>query len=247
VFYVDSQSGEFLVLAAYATILLLIDPTKYLFGWRTAFTSDSDIGRIIGVQSKRTFLAKLHKKRVPTKRFDLVQFRYSMDEEHRTFSGVIIDNFLLNQEQWIKILRCEKGLLGLTKDFLPKRASTNVVYKVVSNAVGDFLIRFVGVVVEGSIINKLKFDYAGRNPIYEGTLLQVDLGRPVLYQVVQGTTNVEKLESKNEAVLSLAKPYSLVPGKLRSRNSKNSDGYRNSISRSCWLQISNQSSPMKVK
>jgi hypothetical protein len=199
VFYVDNQSREFLVLAAYATILLLIDPTKCLFGWRSAATSNSDIGRIIGVQSKRTFLAKLHKKRLPIKRFDLVQFRYSMDEDQRTDSGVIIDNFLLNEEQWIKILRCDDHLLGLTADFVPKRSSTNVVYKVVNGEVCDFLKSFVGVVVEGSIINKLKFDYAGRNPIYEGTLLEVDLGRPVLYQVVQATTDVEKLESKNEA------------------------------------------------
>jgi len=200
IFYVDSQSREFLILSAYAAVLLLIDPTRYLFGLRRAgSTQSSDIGEIIGVQSKQTFLAKLYKKRIPIKRFDLVQFRYSMDEDQRIFSGVIIDNFLLNEEQWIKVLRCENSLLGLGEDLLPKRSSANVVYKVNSPESRDFLNRFVGVVVEGATIPKLKFDYAAKVPILEGHLLEMRFEKPVLYQVVQGTTDVEKLESKNEA------------------------------------------------
>lgn len=200
VFYVDSQSKEFLILAAYATLLILVNPTNYFLGTTSrGSTESSDIGRIIGVQSKQTFLAKLYKKRLPVKRFDLVQFRYSMDEDHKTLSGLIIDNFLLNEEQWIKVLRCENELLGLGENLLPKRSSANIVYKVKSPENGDFLNRFVGVVVEGSTIPQLKFDYAGKVPIREGYLLEMGFEKPVLYQVVQGTTDVEKLESKNEA------------------------------------------------
>ncbi len=79
-FYVDSQSIQFLILAIYATMILFVDPKSFVFSsWKKERKVHNDIGEIIGVQSKNTFLAKLYAERVPVKRFDMVEFRYSME------------------------------------------------------------------------------------------------------------------------------------------------------------------------
>ncbi len=72
-----------------------------------------DIGEIIGVQSGNTFLAKLYTDRQPVRRFDLVEFRYSMDDSRRIFKGMIIDNYLLDEQQWIRILTMDEILEAL--------------------------------------------------------------------------------------------------------------------------------------
>jgi hypothetical protein len=57
----------------------------------------------------------------------------------------------------------------------------------------------VGVVIEHLNIGKIRFEYGGR--VYsEGNLLSLKIGEKiVLYQVIQGLTEIETLESKNEA------------------------------------------------
>lgn len=88
-FYVDSQSRQFLALAGYASAILLIDPKAFvLSAWRSRRVTGLDIGEIIGVQSRNTFLAKLYTERIPVRRFDLVEFRYSMAEDRRVFKGM---------------------------------------------------------------------------------------------------------------------------------------------------------------
>ena len=65
--------------------------------------SDMAIGKIFGVQSKNTFLIKLLEERTAKlKVFDFVEFEYSMDNKRR--KGIVLDVYLLNQEQWIKVL-----------------------------------------------------------------------------------------------------------------------------------------------
>jgi uncharacterized protein len=200
-FYVDSQSGQFLVIAGYASVILLIDPKGFvLSSWRSRRKVGFDIGEIIGVQSRNTFLAKLYKERVPVRRFDIVEFRYSMDEGHRVFKGMIVDNFLLNEQQWIKILATDNILQALGSEPCTEISVANLVYKIQDCTVPEFLGRFVGLVVERSNIMKLRFDYAGRVTISEGSLLEAHVvGRRVLYQVTQGLTDIETLEQKNEA------------------------------------------------
>jgi hypothetical protein len=64
-FYVDSQSRQFLVLAVYAAVILLIDPKRFVLqSWMSARGSGLEIGEIIGVQSRNVFLAKLYKERL---------------------------------------------------------------------------------------------------------------------------------------------------------------------------------------
>lgn len=210
-FYVDSQSRQFLVIAGYASVILLIDPKGFvLSSWRSRRKAGLDIGEIIGVQSRNTFLAKLYTERVPVRRFDIVEFRYSMDEGRRVFKGMIVDNFLLNEQQWIKILATEDILGALGAEPNTEIGAANVVFKIQGCAVPELLERFVGVVVERSSIMKLRFDYAGRVTISEGSLLETNVsGKRVLYQVTQGLTEIEALEHKNEAGLVVGEAVQL--------------------------------------
>lgn len=200
-FYVDSQSRTFLVLAGYAMVIVLVDPKKYLLTFvGNRKQAQQDVDEIIGVQSKNIFLAQLYAERAAVRRFDLVQFRYSMDDEHRIFKGMIIDNYLMNEKQWIKIL-CTEEMRGMLADSpTGEMTSRNVVCKLDRKDSPASLERFVGVVVEGSTIQTIRFEYAERVPIFEGTLLEVKAGETtLLYQVIQGRTIVELLESRNEA------------------------------------------------
>lgn len=62
------------------------------------------------------------------------------------------------------------------------------------------LNNFVGVVIENSIISRIKFEYASRVMIQEGDLLEIEMeGKKILYQVIEGITNMESLEAKNKA------------------------------------------------
>jgi len=200
-FYVDNQSRTFLVLAAYAAVILLIDPKKYLLTFVVGHKQgQQDVGEIIGVQSKNVFLAQLYSERAAVRRFDLVQFRYSMDDEHRVFRGMIIDNYLMNEKQWIKILSTEQLRDAAAAPTSNETSGRNVVCKLDRQDSLDLFDDFVGVVVEGSTIQTIRFEYAEKVPIVEGTLLEVRTGnKPLLYQVIQGRTTVELLESKNEA------------------------------------------------
>jgi hypothetical protein len=48
---------------------------------------------------------KLFDDRKGIKRFDVIKFRYSMqDDNDHTFNGIVFDTYLLNQEKWAKIL-----------------------------------------------------------------------------------------------------------------------------------------------
>jgi hypothetical protein len=211
VFYVDSQSYQFLVLAAYAAAILLIDPKGFvLSAWRARRIAGLDVGEIIGVQSRNTFLAKLYSGHVPVRRFDLAEFRYSMADDPRVFKGMIVDNYLLNEQQWIKILATEQISRALGDKPHNEITDANVVYKIEVQNAPEFLRRFVGVVIEHSSIMKLRFDYAGNIPVAEGNLVEAQVsGKQVLYQVVQGLTQIEVLEQKNEAGLIVGEAIQL--------------------------------------
>ena len=210
-FYVDSQSYHFLVLAGYASAILLIDPKGFVFSaWRSRKMTGLDIGEIIGVQSRNTFLARLYTEHIPVSRFDLAEFRYSMDDSRRVFKGMIVDNYLLNEQQWIKILTTEQILRALGSEPHGKIGAANVVYKIDLDDAPEFLGRFVGVVIEHSSIMKVRFDYGGRTAVSEGNLLEANVsGNQVLYQVVQGLTEIEALEQKNEAGLIVGEAIQL--------------------------------------
>ena len=162
---------------------------------------DTQIGEIFGVQSKNIFLVKLFDDRKSIKKFDVVKFRYSMqDDEDYFIKGIVFDTYLLNQEKWAKVLQLVTEKRG--QNILDK----NIVYIIsnsdeVSEAKKELLVdRLVGVVIEGSTIGKIKFEYSKMNDdIQEGDVLELKVGdRRLFYQVIGGITETEKLEARNE-------------------------------------------------
>ena len=160
------------------------------------------IGEIFGVQSKKIFLVKLFEDRSKSvKRFDIVKFKYSMqDSDEYTIAGIVFDTYLLNQEKWVKILQ-----LGNAENNLSSYGK-NIVYKItekveIQNLTSALKVEsFVGIVIEKSSIGIIKFEYSKKiDDLQEGDLLELKVGkRRLFYQVINGSTEFEKLESKNE-------------------------------------------------
>ena len=99
----------------------------------------------------------------------------------------------------------------------------NIVYKIPQDRTKDnsFLKKFVGIIVEHSNIERIRFEYASNkeNEISEGDLLEVrSRGGDILYQVIQGSTDVELLESKNEAGMIVGEAIQL--GEWSSKDQK---------------------------
>jgi hypothetical protein len=201
IFYVDSKSPFFLILFFYSAFVLL-DPWRFLLkiGLFKSKNAQAGFGQIFGVQSKNTFLVKLFEERQSIKRFDFVEFKYSMDENKDLIrKGLILENYLLNQEQWVKILVTEEIDKVLGEKIYNKIDNDNVVFKIDKPDANTYLEKFVGIIHEGTTIPKIKFIYNSNIEIAEGQLLEIIIGTDkVLYQVVQGTTKIEQLEHKNE-------------------------------------------------
>nr|WP_245212695.1 ATP-binding protein [Rhodohalobacter sp. SW132] len=122
------------------------------------------------------------------------------DSDAYAIAGIVFDTYLLNQEKWIKVLQ-----LGTIKNDL-SGLKPNVVYKItepgeIQELSNSLRVKdFVGVVIEKSSIGSIKFEYSKQtDDIQEGDLLELKVGsHRLFYQVISGTTELEKLESKNE-------------------------------------------------
>ena len=159
------------------------------------------IGEIFGVQSKKIFLVKLFEDRKAIKKFDIVKFRYSMqDVKDRTITGIVFDTYLLNQEKWAKVLQLadpKKEDIRLEKNVVYKLSKDSDIEKTNKQLRVDDL---AGIVIEGSSIGKIKFEYSKKvDDLQEGDLLELSVGaRRLFYQVIAGHTEEEKLEARNE-------------------------------------------------
>ncbi len=122
------------------------------------------------------------------------------DADDLTITGIVFDTYLLNQEKWAKILQLsepKKEVISLEK---------NIVYKLSDSSEIDSICKelktclFIGIVIDGSCISKLKFEYSKMvDDLQEGDLLELKIDkRRLFYQVVTGTTKKEKLEARNE-------------------------------------------------
>lgn len=172
---------------------------------------ENALGEIFGVQSKNTFLVKLFPTRKETiKIFDFVEFIYSIDEKRTIRKGLILDTYLLNEQQWIKVLTTSE----ITQIFGNKNSYENhiddIVYKIKEVPDTKYLNTFIGIVTENSTIEKIKFIYNSRNSIKEGYLLEVKIGiHAIYYQVIEGVTKIEQLENKNETGLIIGEAIQL--------------------------------------
>lgn len=206
-------SGYFVTLIILWGVILSIDPEKLnsSFSMKRKKVDEDEIGEIFGIQSKRIFLVKAHKDKKGVKKFDVVKFRYSMQSSDNYFiTGIVFDTYLLDQEKWLKILQ-----LGPVKKDKKLALEKNVVYIVSEKGERESLEqelnieRFIGVVIEGSNIGKIKFEYSKRlDDLEEGALLELEIGnkddetlKKIYYQVIGGVTEKEKLENRNETGL----------------------------------------------
>jgi len=198
--YYSTQSPYTLILLVTWFFILVIDPKKIksTFDRKNKELDENALGEIFGVQSRKIFLVKLFEDRISIKKFDVVKFRYSMqDSKDMTITGIVFDTYLLNQEKWAKVLQ----LADPKKE--DEKLEKNIVYKVSASdeTVKELKINdLAGVVIDGSTIGKIKFEYSKKNDdLQEGDLLELSIGeRRLFYQVIGGNTEKEKLEARNE-------------------------------------------------
>lgn len=164
--------------------------------------SEHAIGTIFGVQSKNTFLVKLFPERHETiKIFDFVEFNYSIDERKRIRKGLILDSYLLNEQQWVKILTTSEINEIFENKSIYDTHEEDVIYKITEIPETKYLDTFVGIITEYSSIGKIRFIYNSKSFVEDGQLLEVKVKNKkssVFYQIVEGITKIEQLENKNE-------------------------------------------------
>jgi len=201
--YYSTQSIYTLVLLVIWFFILAIDPKKIknTFSSANKEFDKNALGQIFGVQSRKIFLVKLFEDRKEIKKFDVVRFRYSMqDSNDFLMSGIVFDTYLLNQEKWAKVLQLGR----IKKD--GSVSEKNIVYKVTNNDEVTSLEKdlntnnFVGIVIEGSNIGKIKFEYSKKqDDLQEGDLIELKTNdKRLFYQVINGVTEKESLEHRNE-------------------------------------------------
>jgi hypothetical protein len=119
------------------------------------------------------------------------------DADDLIITGIVFDTYLLNQEKWAKVLQ----LSDPQKE--NSNLENNVVYKISDTGNIGRELRIddlAGVVMEGSTIGKIKFEYSKKeDDLQEGDLLELKVnGHRLFYQVIAGNTEKEKLEDRNE-------------------------------------------------
>lgn len=184
-----------------------------LFEKKESTKQDNALGTIFGVQSKNTFLVKLFTDRKETiKLFDFVEFIYSVDENQQVRKGLVLDSYLLNEQQWIKVLTTSEISKIFENKPVFKGHSEDVIYKINDVPETKYLDTFVGIVTEKSTIGNVNFIYNSKANIQEGQLLEIKVGNnstSVFYQIIEGTTKIEQLENKNETGLIIGEAIQL--------------------------------------
>lgn len=197
------NSNEFNALLWFWVIFVILNipsmasTIESLFQKNKAGNDEHVLGKIFGVQAKNTFLIKLiENRKALVNRFDFVEFLYSVDE--KTHRGLVLDVYQLDQEEWIRVLTTPE-IDSLYENTLSEHVA-DLIYKSDNPPENDYLKRFIGVVGENSVIEKIKFNYNSKINIRNGELVELMIGEHrVLYQVVQGITKTEQLEGKNQS------------------------------------------------
>ena len=184
-------------------LILSINPKKLHneFTFARKDQKNNQIGEIISVQSKRMFLVKLFEDKSDLNKFDVVKFRYSMQEEtNLVINGIIFDTYLLNKEKWAKIYQISSPQISaedLKKNIIYRVTDKEEIQELNNTLKVD---RFVGAVIDNSHIDKIVFEYSKKNDdLQQGDLIELLIAdKRIFYQVIDGCTDIEKLEEKNE-------------------------------------------------
>ncbi|MDE7074134.1 MAG: ATP-binding protein [Odoribacter sp.] len=203
-----TDSNEFKALLVYWAIFMIVSLPAVasaignLFDRSSNIEEENALGQIFGVQSKNTFLVRLFSDRNEIlRRFDWVEFIYSMDDVRSVRKGLILDSYLLNEQQWVKILASKEidDIFGNRPVY--SNHAKDAIYKITDIPETDYLNKFVGLITENSNINKIRFIYNSKVAIQEGQLLEIHMKQfdsIVYYQIIDGITKIEQLEQKNE-------------------------------------------------
>jgi hypothetical protein len=166
------------------------------------------IGETLGVLSKNIFLVKRLEKSEIAHPFDFVEFNYSVDGIDRY--GIVLENYLLNQEQWIKILASPEVEALVAREHTNR--SPNFVYKIeeLGAAIVKFKESFVGIIVDNTVIEKIRFQYLGSTEVCQGQLLELRVGSHcVYYQILEGIIKTEALDNKDETSMAIGEAFQL--------------------------------------
>ncbi len=197
-----NQEIYFIFLLIVWAIVIGINPNdlKDTFTVLRKRKSEDEIGSVFGVQSKRMFLVRLYEDRKSIKKFDVVKFRYSMqDSDKYLMTGIIFDTYLLNEEKWAKVLQIGHIQQEMNTD-------KNAVFKITNEEKLKLeeelrINSFVGVIDQKTDIGKIIFEYSQKNSdLQEGDLLELTTqNKRVFYQVINGLTEIENLDGRNES------------------------------------------------
>ena len=207
------ESGAFNALLWFWIVFTLLNVPAIATGIEKTFKKHKDekteyaVGKILGVQSRNTFLVKLFEDRTESLKLgDFVEFSYSVESKiHR---GIVSDEYMLNQEQWTKVLTTRE-IDGLY-EFNQEHYVNDYVYKETFSGENEYFNRFVGLVYSESIIDKIRFIYNPKAQLKNGMLIELNIsGHKVLYQIVQAVTKIEQLEHKNQTGFILGEAIQL--------------------------------------
>jgi hypothetical protein len=196
--YYSIQSLNTLILFVIWFFIISLNPKDIhgSFPVHTKKSKEDQIGEIFSVQASRVFLVRLFDDKCSIKKFEMVKFKYSMQKNvDKVNVGIILDTYSLNQEKWVQVIQ-----LGGTKE---ENLEKNMVYKMEKDKeLFDRLNlgNLAGMVIDGSSVGKIKFEYSKKEDnLQEGDLLELKIGkRRLFYQVIGGYTEKERLERRNE-------------------------------------------------
>ena len=152
----------------------------------------NSISEVFAIQSNKVYLAKIFNDKNNIDKFTTIQFK---NNQGRLLKGFIFDIYELNNQRWAKIC----VLQNLQDNSL--NLKPNIIYKYKDKNLESSVDSFVGIVAENSNILKINFEFSKKErDLEEGDLLKVDIGgKNIFYQVVNGITNSEILETKNKS------------------------------------------------
>lgn len=207
------SNKDFIPIFWYWLIVVLLDTTSFakfiaeLFTKKKEEISSSAIGTILGVQGRNVLLVKLFplSQRKTVSIFETVEFLLKSNK--KAGKGIIIESYLLNEEQWAKILINSVELNKSLEDFGNNgKMSEDIVYKLdlPKDKKIQFLDTFIGLIYENSDIEKINFVYDSKIDIDSGMLIEVhQRDKKIIYQIFNGITRQELLEAKNKSDMIL--------------------------------------------
>jgi uncharacterized protein len=180
-------------------LVIISDPGRRLAAaLEKARHTSQTLGEIFSVQSSQVFVARAHPDGPDVEPLDPVEFSYAVDDSSaESRVGLVVDCYHLNDEKWMKILQAGNSKTASSV----KGNEVRRLYGSEAESLAGLRNRLVGLVCEDSDIRIIRFEViSGAPSVQEGDLVEIAIrSQRVFYQVVNGTTDAERLEEKNES------------------------------------------------